>query len=187
MLAVTFFCSNLRVRTQASTNAWILSMRRKHLLVGWCTIRWKRQYLGLLIRPTSSGSWTSGNLSLLPLWSKWKTVTTCSSLKEYTFDGNLDSWLSLALPLFCFGGASPDNSTAMERIFPFGLGRLSGISPLVVDTPLVLGHWGLKFLSRFLGYLSLFNKLFSHMVFENSHTNIHPVEEVVSARMKRHG
>jgi len=34
MLAVTFFCSDLRVRTPAFTNAWILSLRTKHLLVG---------------------------------------------------------------------------------------------------------------------------------------------------------
>jgi len=34
ILAVTFFYSNLRVRTPASTNAWILSLRTKYLLVG---------------------------------------------------------------------------------------------------------------------------------------------------------
>ena len=34
ILAVTLFYSDLRVRTPTSTNAWILSLRTKHLLVG---------------------------------------------------------------------------------------------------------------------------------------------------------
>ena len=34
MLALALFCSDLRVRTSASTNAWILSLKTKHLLVG---------------------------------------------------------------------------------------------------------------------------------------------------------
>jgi len=43
IFAVTFFWSDLRVRTLSSTNSWIFSLRTKHLLVGWCTIMWKRQ------------------------------------------------------------------------------------------------------------------------------------------------
>ena len=85
MLEVTFFCSDLRVRTRASINAWILSLRIKYMLVGCWTIRWKWQQLGSLVRPTLLGHRPSGNLSLLPLWSRWKIITTCSSLKEYTF------------------------------------------------------------------------------------------------------
>jgi len=38
ILAVTFFCSDLRVRTPASTNAWILFLRTKHLLMGYVTL-----------------------------------------------------------------------------------------------------------------------------------------------------
>ena len=38
ILAVTFFYSDLRVRTPTFTNAWILSLRTKYLLVGWCAI-----------------------------------------------------------------------------------------------------------------------------------------------------
>jgi len=43
----------------------------------------------------------------------WKMVTTCSSLNEYYLGGNLNPWLLLVLLLFYFGGASPDNSTAI--------------------------------------------------------------------------
>ena len=55
MFVVTFFCSDFSVRTPASTKAWILSLRTKHLSVGWWTILWKRQYLGSFVRPISFG------------------------------------------------------------------------------------------------------------------------------------
>jgi len=133
MLAVTYFCSDLRVKTPTSTNTWILSLRTKHLLVGWCTILWKRQQLGSFVRPTSLGRQNSGNLSLLPLWSKWKIVTTCSFLKEYTFDGNLNSWLPLVL-LFCFDWAVLDCST-VKVSFPFNWESWAASRPLVL-TPI---------------------------------------------------
>jgi len=43
LFAVTFFYSDFKVRTPASAKAWILSLRTKHMLVGWWTILWKRQ------------------------------------------------------------------------------------------------------------------------------------------------
>ena len=57
----------------------------------------EKTIVGSFVRPTSSGRLASGNLSLSPLLSKWKSVTTCSSLKEYYL------WYSevlLELPFF---------------------------------------------------------------------------------------
>jgi len=53
----------------------------------------KEAVVRIICKPHSLGHRASSNLSLLPLCSKWKIVTTCSFLKEYTFGRNLDSWL----------------------------------------------------------------------------------------------
>ena len=42
IFTVTFFYSDMRVRTPTFTNAWILSLRTKYLLVGCYIILWKR-------------------------------------------------------------------------------------------------------------------------------------------------
>jgi len=88
--------------------------------------------------------------------------------------------LLLEFLLLCFGGAYS------HYFFPFGLETLGSVSSFVVDPSFVLRHRGLKLLSRFLSYLSLFNKHFPDMSFDSSHMNFHLIEEVLHVCLEQH-
>jgi len=75
-------------------------------------------------------------------------VTTCSSLKEYYLGENLNSWLLLALLLFYFGGASPDNLTAITS-FPLDWEDWAASRPLVLTPYMFLGTEGSNLLADF--------------------------------------
>ena len=76
-------------------------------------------------------------------------------------------------------------STELSQILPkltffsFSLGRLSCVTTFVVGSPSIFGSKGLKFLSWFLSFFGLFDKLFLSVVLDNSHTDFYLVEKVV--------
>jgi len=98
--------------------------------------------------PISLGRRASGNFILFTLWSKWNIVTTWSSLKEYYFGGNLDSWLLKALFL-AFDCISSDNSTDIVS-FPLAWEDCAmSLRPLLFVPYLPLGVDGPNFLADF--------------------------------------
>jgi len=60
----------------------------------------------------------------------------------------MNSWLLLALLLFCFGGASPDNSSAIIS-FPLDWENWVASRPLLLISYLFLGTVGSNFLTDF--------------------------------------
>ena len=73
-----------------------------------------------------------------------------------------------------------------HRFLSFGFGRLGCSTPLVVDPLFVLSHQGFKLFSQFLGYFSLFSKLFSSMGFDSPHTNFHFVDKVMPPYLEQY-